>query len=99
MKIKIKTLEEIQTILKNLKSETDKKYKIKETGTLSSGIKSKQKRKQTCYPFESGLFMKQKIKRDYLKDILEAMDDIIKKDIPKVKPLMGEICKVVKRNE
>ncbi|MFN3996147.1 MAG: nucleotidyltransferase family protein [bacterium] len=45
MKKRIETLEEIKEILKNLKPELEKKYKIKEIGIFGSWVKGNQKKK------------------------------------------------------
>ncbi|MCM8809817.1 MAG: nucleotidyltransferase family protein [Candidatus Omnitrophica bacterium] len=45
MNKKVKTLEEIKTILKKLKPELEQRYKVKEIGIFGSWVKGKQKKR------------------------------------------------------
>lgn len=94
-KRKIKALEDIKEILKDLQPELAKKYKIKEIGIFGSWVKGKQKRKSDLdilVEFEEdaeiSLFDFIEIK-EYLRKKIGVKVDLVEKKA--LKPYIGKI--------
>ncbi|MEO0275301.1 MAG: nucleotidyltransferase family protein [candidate division WOR-3 bacterium] len=93
MKRKNKTLEEIKVILKNLKPELEKRYKIKEIGIFGSWVKGEQKKKSDIdilVEFEETPTLLKFIEMEnFLSDKLGIKVDLVMKSA--LKPHIGKV--------
>ncbi|MCM8808126.1 MAG: nucleotidyltransferase family protein [Candidatus Omnitrophica bacterium] len=95
MNKKVKTLEEIKIILKNLKSELEQKYRVKEIGVFGSWARGEQKKKSDVdilveFEENAGISLFDFIEmEDYLSKKIGVKVDLVEKKA--LKPYIGKI--------
>lgn len=95
MKRTVQSLEEIKAILKGLKPELERKYKIKEIGIFGSWVRRKQKKKSDVdilveFQENAGISLFDFIEiEDYLSEKIGGKVDLVEKKA--LKPHIGKI--------